>query len=586
MKIKRKIYWNLCLVALLTMVASALITALLLCQDLQAQMRQSVMTEVRYLESAMDVSGEDYLSHLKSRGDGNSVNRITWVDQDGEVLYDSFADSESLENHKDRPEIAAALKNGRGESVRISNTLAEQTYYYAVRLDDGSVIRVASTTRSALATVFHTIPIMIAMAILIVMSVLILAEFQTKRIVAPINEMNPDDPKAGEVYDELAPLVRRLEKQKETIRQQMETLREKQEEFTTITENMREGFIVVDSKGDVMSYNKSALKLLGIQVGQAAGQDHAAGTAGNTGVGQREGSTETGINHQANVNIISLNRSENFRQVVDGALKGTHCEQMLDVGKRHYQIIANPVAESNGRSGAVVVILDVTEQQSREELRREFTANVSHELKTPLTSISGYAEIMMNGLVQPADMGRFSGKIYQEAQRLITLVGDIIRLSQLDEEKVQMEKSPVDLHMIASDVVKRLQDVAKKNQITLMLTGKPTVVNGNPQILDEMIYNLCDNAIKYNKPFGEVEVNVATIKDHPVLTVEDDGIGIPVDDQERIFERFYRVDKSHSRQIGGTGLGLSIVKHGAIYHKAKVELKSALGEGTTVRIVF
>ena len=597
MKIKRKIYWNLCLVALLAMALSALITALLLCQDLQTQMRQSVMTEVRYLESAMDVSGEEYLAHLKSRGDGNSVNRITWVSPDGEVLYDSFADSESLENHKDRPEIAAALKNGRGESVRTSHTLAEQTYYYAARLDDGSVIRVASTTKSALATVVHTIPVMIAMGILIVLGVLILAEFQTKRIVAPINEMDPDDPKAGEVYDELAPLVRRLEKQKETIRQQMEILREKQEEFTAITENMREGFIVVDSKGDVMSYNKSALKLLGIPAEQADGHDYSAGAAGNAGAGQRAGSTdaqacaagtkmETVTGHQANVNIISLNRSENFRQVVDGALKGTHCEQMLDVGNRHYQIMANPVAESTGRSGAVVVILDVTEQQIREELRREFTANVSHELKTPLTSISGYAEIMMNGLVQPSDMGRFSGKIYQEAQRLITLVGDIIRLSQLDEEKVQLEKRPVDLHMIASDVVRRLQDVAKKNQITLMMTGKPTVVNGNPQILDEMIYNLCDNAIKYNKPFGEVEVNVATIKDHPVLTVEDDGIGIPVDDQERIFERFYRVDKSHSRQIGGTGLGLSIVKHGAIYHKAKVELKSALGEGTTVRIVF
>lgn len=575
MKIKRKIYWNLCLVALLTMVVSALITTLLLCQDLQTQMRQAVMTEVRYLESAMEVSGEDYLSHLKSRGDGNSVNRITWVDANGSVLYDSYADSESLENHKDRPEIAAALKNGRGESVRTSRTLAEQTYYYAARLSDGSVIRVASTTKSALATVFHTLPVMIAMAVLIVLGVLILAEFQTKRIIAPINQMNPDDPQAGDVYDELAPLVRRLEKQKETICQQMEILKEKQEEFSAITENMREGFLVVDSKGDVMSYNKSALKLLGI----SEGEEGMLSRHGNAAWEEHEKA-------DANVNIISINRSENFRRVVDEALKGSHCEEMLDVGNRHYQIIANPVAESEERSGAVVVILDVTEQQGREELRREFTANVSHELKTPLTSISGYAEIMMNGMVQPADMGRFSGKIYKEAQRLITLVGDIIRLSQLDEEKVQMEKSPVDLHLLASDVVKRLQDVAKKNQVTLMLTGKPTVVNGNPQILDEMIYNLCDNAIKYNKPFGEVEVNVAMIKDHPVLTVEDDGIGIPPEDQERIFERFYRVDKSHSRQIGGTGLGLSIVKHGAIYHKAKVELKSAPGEGTTVRITF
>lgn len=575
MKIKRKIYWNLCLVALLTMVVSALITTLLLCQDLQTQMRQAVMTEVRYLESAMEVSGEDYLSHLKSRGDGNSVNRITWVDANGSVLYDSYADSESLENHKDRPEIAAALKNGHGESVRTSRTLAEQTYYYAARLSDGSVIRVASTTKSALATVFHTVPVMIAMAVLIVLGVLILAEFQTKRIIAPINQMNPDDPQAGDVYDELAPLVRRLEKQKETIRQQMEILKEKQEEFSAITENMREGFLVVDSKGDVMSYNKSALKLLGI----SEGEEGMLSRHGNAAWEEHEKT-------DANVNIISINRSENFRRVVDEALKGSHCEEMLDVGNRHYQIIANPVAESEERSGAVVVILDVTEQQGREELRREFTANVSHELKTPLTSISGYAEIMMNGMVQPADMGRFSGKIYKEAQRLITLVGDIIRLSQLDEEKVQMEKSPVDLHLLASDVVKRLQDVAKKNQVTLMLTGKPTVVNGNAQILDEMIYNLCDNAIKYNKPFGEVEVNVVMIKDHPVLTVEDDGIGIPPEDQERIFERFYRVDKSHSRQIGGTGLGLSIVKHGAIYHKAKVELKSALGEGTTVRITF
>ena len=575
MKIKRKIYWNLCLVALLTMVVSALITTLLLCQDLQTQMRQAVMTEVRYLESAMEVSGKDYLVHLKSRGDGNSVNRITWVDANGSVLYDSYADSESLENHKDRPEIAAALKNGRGESVRTSRTLAEQTYYYAARLSDGSVIRVASTTKSALATVFHTVPVMIAMAVLIVLGVLILAEFQTKRIIAPINQMNPDDPQAGDVYDELAPLVRRLEKQKETIRQQMEILKEKQEEFSAITENMREGFLVVDSKGDVMSYNKSALKLLGI----SEGEEGMLSRHGNAAWEEHEKT-------DANVNIISINRSENFRRVVDEALKGSHCEEMLDVGNRHYQIIANPVAESEERSGAVVVILDVTEQQGREELRREFTANVSHELKTPLTSISGYAEIMMNGMVQPADMGRFSGKIYKEAQRLITLVGDIIRLSQLDEEKVQMEKSPVDLHLLASDVVKRLQDVAKKNQVTLMLTGKPTVVNGNPQILDEMIYNLCDNAIKYNKPFGEVEVNVAMIKDHPVLTVEDDGIGIPPEDQERIFERFYRVDNSHSRQIGGTGLGLSIVKHGAIYHKAKVELKSAPGEGTTVRITF
>ena len=286
------------------------------------------------------------------------------------------------------------------------------------------------------------------------------------------------------------------------------------------------------------------------------------------------------------MNVLSLNRSASFRQVVDEALSGRHSEQVLDLNGRHYQIIANPVVESGDKWGAVVVILDVTEQQNREELRREFTANVSHELKTPLTSISGYAEIMKSGLVQAADMGRFSEKIYMEAQRLITLVGDIIKLSQLDEEKVGEEKSAVDLYHIAGAVVERMKDVAAKARVSLDIAGHSVVVQGAEQILDEMIFNLCDNAIKYNRPYGEVHVTVGVEDGHPVLTVADTGIGIPEEDKDRIFERFYRVDKSHSKQIGGTGLGLSIVKHGAIYHKARVEMESTLGKGTTVRVVF
>ncbi len=556
---KRKIYWNMCLVALFSMVLGTLLTTWLLCRDMQKQMRQAVVTEVRYLESAVEVSGETYLAHLASRGDGNSINRITWVDADGEVLYDSYADSESLENHKSRPEISQALKNGRGQSTRLSNTLAEQTYYNAARLSDGTVIRVASTTRSGFAAMVRTIPWMILMAAGIFGVTMILADVQTRRIVEPINRLNPDAPEAEKVYDELSPLVRRLEKQKVTIKQQMEILREKQEEFTAITENMREGFIVVDSKADVISYNSSAIRILGGDMERRDG---------------------------TNTNVLSLNRSNGFRQVVDAALKGQRGEQPLELNGRHYQIIANPVVESGDKRGAVVVILDVTEQQSREELRREFTANVSHELKTPLTSISGYAEIMKSGLVQPEDMGRFSEKIYQEAQRLITLVGDIIRLSQLDEEKVEVEKRAVDLYAAAAGVTERMKDVAKNAGVTISLSGKPAVIQGAPQILDEMIFNLCDNAIKYNKPAGMVSVTVDTVKGHPVLTVEDNGIGIPAEDKERIFERFYRVDKSHSKQIGGTGLGLSIVKHGAIYHKAKVEMESELGKGTRVRIVF
>ena len=556
---KRKIYWNICLAALFSMVLSVLIAAWLLSRDMQTQMRQAVATEVRYLESAMEVADGDFLDHLASRGDGNDVNRITWVDTDGSVLYDSYADSESLKNHADRPEIQEAFEHGRGQSVRISDTLAEQTYYCAARLENGTVIRVASTTRSALAAMMDTIPLMGLLAAVIFGATMVLAEFQTRKIVEPINQIDLDDPQYEQVYDELSPLVRRLVKQKETIRQQMDTLREKQEEFTAITENMREGFIIVDSRADVISYNSSAPRILGVELSAEQGE---------------------------NVNVLSFNRSGSFRQVVDQALDGERSEQNLELNGRFYQIIANPVEESGKRNGAVVVILDVTEQQGREELRREFTANVSHELKTPLTSISGYAEIMKDGLVQPADMQRFSEKIYQEAQRLITLVGDIIKLSQLDEGNVGLSRSAVDLREVVSDVLSRLRDNARKNQIDLVIKGGHAIVQGTPQILDEMIFNLCDNAIKYNKQGGWVMITVASENGSPTLTVEDNGIGIAESDQERIFERFYRVDKSHSKQIGGTGLGLSIVKHGAIYHKAKVEMESTLGKGTRIRLIF
>lgn len=556
---KRKIYWNICVAALFSMVLSVLTAAWLLCCDMQIQMRQAVATELRYLKSAMEVSEGNLPDRLAGYGDGNDGNRITWVDTDGSVLYDSYADSESLQNHSDRPEIREALENGSGQSVRISDTLAEQTYYCAARLEDGTVIRVASTTRSALAAMVNTIPLMGLLAAVIFGATMVLAELQTRRIVEPINQIDLDNPQYEQVYDELSPLVRRLVKQKETIRRQMDTLREKQEEFTAITENMREGFIIVDSRADVISYNGSALRILG---------------------------AETAADGGGNVNVFSFNRSGSFRQAVDQALSGERGERNLELNGRFYQIIANPVEEAGKQNGAVVVILDVTEQQGREELRREFTANVSHELKTPLTSISGYAEIMKNGLVQPADMTRFSEKIYQEAQRLITLVGDIIKLSRLDEGDVGLSRSTVDLREIVSDVLSRLRDSAGKHQIDLVIKGGHAIVQGTPQILDEMIFNLCDNAVKYNKPGGWVMVTVASENGSPTLTVEDNGIGIAKNDQERIFERFYRVDKSHSKQIGGTGLGLSIVKHGAIYHKAKVEMESALGKGTRIRLVF
>ncbi len=568
---KRKIYWNICLTALLAMVLGTLVATVLLCRDLQTQMRQSVRTEVRYLESAMEVSPETFLEHLSSRGDGGRINRITWIDGKGDVLYDSFADSDSLENHKSRPEILQAMDTGRGESIRLSSTLAEQTYYYAVRLTDGTIIRVASTTDSGLVTMAHTVPWMVLLAAVIFGGTMLLAERQTRRIVEPINQMNLDIPEEGHVYDELSPLVRRLEKQRLTIWQQMELLREKQEEFTAITENMAEGFIVVNGQAEVISFNSSAIRILGADMVN------------------RDGGP---------VNVLSFNRSNGFRQAVDAALRGKHSEQRLELNGRYYQIIANPVRisrkpdshaavlESQENQGAVVVILDVTEQQDRESLRREFTANVSHELKTPLTSISGYAEIMKNGMVPSDDMVRFSEKIYMEAQRLISLVGDIIKLSQLDEEQVELEMTAVDLHRTAKEVVEQLKEPAQAAHVSLTLAGGPLIVKGAARILFEMIYNLCDNAIKYNKPGGYVRITTTSQNGCPTVIVEDNGIGIPENDKDRIFERFYRVDKSHSRQIGGTGLGLSIVKHGAIYHKARVEMESKLGKGTVVRIVF
>lgn len=556
---KRKIYWNMCLVALFSMVFATLVATWMLSRDMQEQMKQSVATEVRYMESAMELSGEAYLEHLASRGDGNSINRITWIDRDGTVLYDSFADQDSLENHLDRPEVRQAMESGKGQSTRLSDTLAEQTYYYAARLQDGTVIRVASTMKSGLANMMGSIPWMIVLAAAIFGVTMVLAERQTRRIVEPVNQLDLDAPRQEGLYDELSPLVRRLEKQKDTIREQMNILREKQEEFAAITENMREGFIVVDSKADVISYNSSAMRILGLADDEQ---------------------------ENLNKNVLSFNRSGSFRQVVDSALNGERCEQNLELNGRYYQIIANPVVEAEDKRGAVVVILDVTEQQSREELRREFSANVSHELKTPLTSISGYAEIMKSGLVKPEDMGRFAEKIYTEAQRLITLIGDIIRLSQLDEESVEIEKTTIDLYEKARAVASRLEDEAKKQKVSLDVVGVHADIRGADQILDEMIYNLCENAIKYNKTGGTVKVTVCVENHHPVLMVEDTGIGIPDCDQERIFERFYRVDKSHSQQTGGTGLGLSIVKHGAIYHKARVELKSSLGKGTQVKVIF
>lgn len=556
---KKKIYWNMCLVALAAILLSSLMAILVSYNRENKQMRKEVVTEANYVKTALEFYGDTYLEELSQVTKGMHQNRITLIAEDGTVLFDNFADNEELENHKDRPEVLEAKAGGIGEDTRTSETLAEKTYYYAVLLGNGNVLRVANTSGSVYASLFEFIPVFFVLAVLVFLLSMILAETQTRRIVAPINELDLDRPEENTIYDELAPLVGKIQKQQKTIQKQMDTLKAKQKEFTAITENMSEGFIVVGKRAEVASYNTSAMKILGID---------------------DEYAKETGAN------ILNFNRSHSFRCAVDEALDGRHSEQQLELDGRFYQVISNPVTDGGEVTGAIIVILDVTEKQGREELRREFSANVSHELKTPLTSISGYAEIMKNGLVKAEDMRRFSDNIYQEAQRMITLIEDIIKLSQLDENQVDLEKTQVDLYQIASEVMGRLHDHAVRNQVAMHLDGRPVVITGTRQILDEMIYNLCDNGIKYNHKGGEVRILVTEEDGHPMVSVRDNGIGIPKAEQERVFERFYRVDKSHSKQIGGTGLGLSIVKHGAIYHNARVEMESQEGRGTQVKIVF
>lgn len=558
---RRKIYWSLCVTAFFSMLLTTVVFSGAFFRDSQTQMKRQIIGEARYIAAAMEQSGREPLAWLSAVGNQVKTNRVTWIDQDGKVLYDSQVDVGSMENHAGRPEILEAWRIGAGERVRTSDTLAEETYYYAARMMDGTVIRVATTTESSWFSLLTLVPWLAGALILIFGLTMTMAEVQTRSIIEPINNLNPDQPEADELYDELSPLIARLKHQKHTIADQLSMLKERQKEFSAITEHMSEGLLVIDSRAEVVSYNSSALAILGVD-------------RKNLG--------------QSGTNVVNFNRSGTFRRIVDTALKGERAEKTMELGGKYYQILANPVAEYREHMGAVVLILDVTEKQKRDELRREFSANVSHELKTPLTSISGYAEIMKNGLVKPEDMIHFSETIYQEAQRLITLVEDIIKVSRLDEqgEIETIEKEPVDLYVEARDVAARLTGSARMCGVSFTFEGESVEVQGDRRVLGEMIYNICDNAIKYNRPQGNVAMTVFREPGHGVVAVRDTGIGIPEHEQERIFERFYRVDKSHSQQIGGTGLGLSIVKYGAKYHNARIELDSEPGKGTTIRLII
>jgi len=462
-----------------------------------------------------------------------------------------------MENHSGRPEIAQALANGSGENTRTSATLAETTIYYAVRIDEGYVLRLSDTRSSMLGTFLKVLPLIAAMLLCLIFMVLLIARATAKRIVAPINTLNLDQPLENDAYDELAPLLTRMDRQHTQIHQHVKALENARTELAAIMDNMREGMILLDKNSAVLSMNESAAHIFGVSADGCIGK-----------------------------NLLSVSRDADLHDLAAAALHGDGGNLTMNRNNRHYRIYASPVMQSDKVRGVVMLVLDVTERFAAEESRREFTANVSHELKTPLTSISGFAEIIRDGIAQPQDIQHFAGMICKESARLIALVNDILELSQLDEKQNLGQKERVSLMPMLQSLTDDFAIPAQKKNLTLTLSGDAAEIEGYPTLLREMFFNLIDNAIKYTPEGGKIAVSVESTGKQVVCCVSDNGIGIPEEHQPHIFERFYRVDKSHSRQTGGTGLGLAIVKHVAQIHNAELKLESEADKGTIVTLTF
>ena len=552
----KKIFCSSLLTVCLVLVATIVLIMGLLFHFFEKQIQTELANEAGFLAQALENEGAGYFDGFDNKNNriaGN--NRITWIDKNGTVLFDSRADASELDNHADRDEIKTAMKEGKGMSTRYSKTLTEKTVNYAIRLSDGSILRV-STEQYTVVTILMGMlqPVLFILFVALILTLVISARV-SKAIIEPINRLDLEMPENNDTYEELTPLLRKIADQKETIGEQLADARKKQKEFNLITENMSEGFLVIDADANLLTYNSAALNLLE-------------------------------ITPPVDRSVLLFCRAKEFRSVISDVLSGIKAENMMVRDERSYSLIANPVFEKEAVIGAVVVILDITEREKRDALRQEFTANVSHELKTPLTSISGFAELMKAGNVPENDVIDFSESIYDEAQRLITLVNDIIKISELDGQSIPYEKEMVDLYELSNEVIERLEKEADKKNITFHLIGGRAEIIGVHKILEEMLYNLCDNAIKYNKENGMVDVIVNQTQNGVNVIVRDNGIGIPISHQDRVFERFYRVDKSHSKKVGGTGLGLAIVKHGALYHHAKLSLESTVDVGTVVTIAF
>lgn len=547
----KRIFRSVCIVAVAVLMASLTLVMGVLYDYFSGSQEEQLKNQTVLAAQGIENEGAGYFDGLKSED-----LRITWIDKDGKVLFDNRTDASSMENHLEREEVREAVESGYGTSARYSETLTEKSLYSAKKLSDGSIVRLSVSQYSVITLFLGMLRPVLFIALLAVILALVLAYRLSKNIVTPLNKLDLDAPLSNEVYEELSPLLQRMDAQQKQLKSQAKELERKREEFEAATANMSEGLVVLNEQGEILSVNRTASDILGM-TDACLGKD-----------------------------ILSVNGSAEMQEMLRQARTGENAEITVSVGGRDFRFNASPVVTEKKVAGIALLIFDITEKEKAEQMRREFTANVSHELKTPLHTISGYAELLANGMVEEKDTAEFSQKIYAEAQRMIRLVEDIIRLSNLDEGATELAREEADLLKIAEKAVESLAPAAEKENVSVEFSGEKAGLSGIPQLLSAIVYNLTDNAIKYNHSGGKVFVSVTNVPDGVLLSVKDTGIGIPKDQQERVFERFYRVDKSHSKEVGGTGLGLSIVKHAAKLHGAKITLDSEPGKGTEIAVLF
>ncbi|MBR5578846.1 MAG: GHKL domain-containing protein [Lachnospiraceae bacterium] len=546
----RKIFKSTLGIAIITLIFSISIITGVLYKYFDNTQQSQLRSELYLAARATEKLGEEYLKELNYHR-----FRITWIDKDGDVIYDSHVGTQSMQNHSDRKEIRDAFAQGEGSSTRYSDTLTEETIYEAIRLEDGTVLRISISSATVLALILRMAQPISALLLLVIILSVCLTHYMAKKIVEPLNKLNLENPMENDTYEEIAPLLHRIHSQQFEIKCQMSLLEHQQEEFKQITENMKEALVLLDSKDKIISLNSAAKELFYIN-------------------GEYE-----------EENLFAIDRKQEMRIAIEEVKKNGKSSFIEKRNGKDYHFQLSRIDSEEGIQGVVILAFDISDKLNAERNRREFTANVSHELKTPLQSIIGSAELLENGIVKEEDIPRFINNIRKEASRLVSLINDIIHLSRVDE-KAEMPREEVSLYAMAEEIKEVLLESAYKKNVTIEVSGNSGNVKGVRSLMYEMIYNLCDNAIKYSKDAGYIKIAIEEKGDELLLSVKDNGIGILKEHHEKIFERFYRVDKSHSKQSGGTGLGLSIVKHAVQYHNGKIMIESEPGEGTTFLIIL